>query len=127
MRRTKSGAVPVIKLILPFPPSINHYYARNRNGSVRLGNAGRAYRLEVALKCRQARIKPLLGPLAMLIEAYPPDKRRRDLDNLLKAVLDALQHGGAYADDSQITDLTIRRGLALSCNPHVIVKVNALS
>jgi Holliday junction resolvase RusA-like endonuclease len=38
----------------------------------------------------------------MFVDAYPPDRRRRDLDNILKAILDALQHAGCYADDSQI-------------------------
>lgn len=98
-----------VSLTLPYPPSINHYYARNRNGSVRLGDAGRSYRLEVWAKTRQKGLKRLLGPLAVEIEAYPPDRRVRDLDNLLKAVLDALQHAGAYENDSQIDRLTITR------------------
>lgn len=40
---------------------------------------------------------------------FPPDRRRRDLDNCLKSLLDALQHGGAYYDDSQIVDLSIKK------------------
>ena len=40
----------------------------------------------------------------------PPDNRRRDIDNVQKALLDALQHGGAYADDSQIVRLSIEKG-----------------
>ena len=38
-----------------------------------------------------------------------PDKRRRDLDNLLKATLDSLTHAGVWSDDSQIDALSIRR------------------
>ena len=68
-----------------------------------------AFRKAVWVWCRQNRIKPLQGRLAMAIELYPPDKRRRDIDNVLKATLDALQHGGAYADDCQIDYLTISR------------------
>ena len=98
-----------MRLILPWPPSTNHYWARNRNGSVRIGKAGLAFRQEVVWKCRQGRISGLVGRLAVSIEAYPPDKRRRDLDNVLKATLDALQHGGAYKDDSQIDMLTVER------------------
>jgi crossover junction endodeoxyribonuclease RusA len=33
--------------------------------------------------------------------------RRRDLDNLLKAPLDALTHAGVYVDDHLIVDLRI--------------------
>jgi hypothetical protein len=49
------------------------------------------------------------GPLAVQIEVYPPDNRRRDIDNLQKALLDAMQHGGAYGDDSQIVRLAIEK------------------
>jgi crossover junction endodeoxyribonuclease RusA len=45
----------------------------------------------------------------LVIQAWLPDRRRRDLDNLLKAVQDALAHAGVYDDDSQIVDLRIRR------------------
>jgi len=43
------------------------------------------------------------------IKAIAPDKRRRDLDNMLKAVLDALEHAKVYENDSQIDDLRITR------------------
>ena len=99
-----------MRLNLSWPPSINHYFERNRNGSIRIGKYGLAFREEVILKCRQERIKRLTGRLGVFIVAFPPDKRRRDLDNILKATLDALQHGGVYKDDSQIDALTVHRG-----------------
>jgi crossover junction endodeoxyribonuclease RusA len=44
------------------------------------------------------------------MDAFPPDRRRRDLDNIQKPVLDALEHAGVYEDDSQIDLLvTCRR------------------
>jgi crossover junction endodeoxyribonuclease RusA len=43
------------------------------------------------------------------MDAFPPDRRRRDLDNTLKAVCDSLAHVGVYEDDSQIDVLTVRR------------------
>ncbi len=42
------------------------------------------------------------GSLAIRIDITPPDDRRRDCDNVQKAVLDALQHAGAFWDDSQV-------------------------
>jgi crossover junction endodeoxyribonuclease RusA len=39
-----------------------------------------------------------------------PDRYRRDLDNVCKAMLDALGHAGVYQDDSQIDRLEIVRG-----------------
>jgi crossover junction endodeoxyribonuclease RusA len=43
------------------------------------------------------------------MDAFPPDRRRRDLDNLLKALLDSIEHAGVYEDDSQIDLLVARR------------------
>ena len=93
---------------LPFPPSVNHYYRRVGPRTL-ISREGRAYRDKVC-SVLAALGRPLLaGRLAMAVEAYPPDRRRRDLDNLIKALADALQHGGAYQDDSQIDLLAIAR------------------
>ena len=97
------------RLILPYPPSVNHYWLRNRNGSVRVSKEGVSFRQEVWLRCRQERIKRLHGRLSVEVAAYPPDLRKRDLDNILKALLDALKHGGAYDDDGQIDRLLVVR------------------
>ena len=53
--------------------------------------------------------QPLVGDLAVHVDVYPPDRRRRDLDNCLKSLLDAMEHGGAYADDSQIVRLAVEK------------------
>jgi Holliday junction resolvase RusA-like endonuclease len=43
------------------------------------------------------------------IECRMPDRRRRDVDNVPKAVLDALTHAGFWSDDSQIDDMRVWR------------------
>jgi len=69
---------------------------------------GRDYREAVCVLVQRLGIDAgFKGKLVVEIEAYQPDKRRRDLDNLLKAPLDALTHAGVYKDDSQIADLRI--------------------
>jgi crossover junction endodeoxyribonuclease RusA len=45
-----------------------------------------------------------------MITAHPPDKRRRDLDNILKCLLDSLTHAGVWDDDSQVDELAVIRG-----------------
>ena len=66
----------------------------------------------MALIVRQQRLKlNLSGRLAIKIIAEPPDKRRRDLDNILKAPLDALTHAGLLIDDEQFDEINIVRGL----------------
>lgn len=96
-------------LTLPWPPSVNHYW-RRAGHHIHVSAEGKAYRKTVAIECIRQRCRTHDGALRVSIVAYPPDRRRRDLDNLLKSLLDCLQHGGAYEDDSQISGLAIDRG-----------------
>ena len=91
----------MITLELPYPPSINHYYSYYRGRPV-LSRDARTYRHQVRAVARALKIEPILEPLAVRIDIHPPDKRRRDADNLQKPVLDALQHAGVFWDDSQV-------------------------
>jgi crossover junction endodeoxyribonuclease RusA len=61
-------------------------------------------------QCLLQRIDTFTGPIRMEIVAFRPDNRKRDLDNLLKAVLDGMAKALIYEDDSQIRDLRIRWG-----------------
>jgi Holliday junction resolvase RusA-like endonuclease len=96
----------MIELELPYPPSVNHYYRRVGN-RILISREGRAYRWKVGLILTVSRTKSLDGNLEIWIEAYPPDRRRRDCDNLLKSVLDSLEYGGLYHNDSQVKRLHI--------------------
>lgn len=102
----------MITLTLPWPPSFNHYW-RHVGRRVLISAAGRDYRKAVQVASIFAGVRrqpPSLDRLAVRITAYPPDRRHRDLDNLLKAPLDALTHAGWWRDDSQIDELQITRG-----------------
>lgn len=96
------------QLTLPFPPSINHYWRRN-GGKYFISKEGLNYRKAVATACQG--LEPLKGRVSVYVLAYPPDRRRRDIDNLLKALLDALEHGGLFENDSQVDDLRIVRSI----------------
>lgn len=50
-------------------------------------------------------------------------RRRRDLDNLFKCLLDALQFGGAYSDDNQITQITATKREPLPPDGLVYIKL----
>ena len=101
---------------LPYPPSLNSYY-RHVGSKVLISERGRAYRAEVERVVRALRSRGSLGPealegrLGLRVAMNPPDNRRRDLDNALKATLDALTHAGLWCDDSQVDRLTIERGV----------------
>jgi len=97
-----------MRLELPYPPSLNSYY-RTYKGRMLISAKGREYRKLAVLCIRRVIKEPLTGRVCVNIYSYPPDKRRRDLDNLLKPTLDALEHGGALLNDEQIDDLYIRR------------------
>lgn len=94
-------------IVLPWPPSVNHYW-RKSGKKIYLPKEVEDYRKEVWVKCQGYPRFPQ-GDVAIEIEAWPPDRRRRDLDNILKALLDALQHAQIYTDDYQIADLRIYR------------------
>lgn len=94
----------MLELELPYPPSINHYWRRVGPRTL-ISREGRRFRQRVMAILAALGIRPVHGRLAVHIDVFPPDGRRRDIDNCLKSLLDALQHGGAYADDSQITVL----------------------
>jgi len=66
------------------------------------------------------------GRLAVQVEVQPPDRRRRDIDNLGKSLFDSLQHAGVYLDDSQIDDLRIVR-LPPTTGGIVTVKIREIS
>ncbi len=88
-------------IVLPYPPSVNHYYGYGR-GRVYIKEEGRKFRESVAARLREESFPTYHGPIGMALSVFPPDRRKRDLDNVRKALLDALQHGGAYDDDCQI-------------------------
>jgi crossover junction endodeoxyribonuclease RusA len=77
-----------------------------------ISREGRTFRTNVCalLAGGGPRKPPAGGRIALAMDAFPPDRRRRDLDNIQKPVLDALQHAGIYEDDSQIDLLLTRRG-----------------
>lgn len=106
----------ILQFKLPFPPSVNHYWRYISRGAqagrVLISEEGRAYRTSCAAEVLQQRVPrhELSGRLSVAIQAYPPDRRRRDLDNLLKGSLDALKHCGLIQDDGDIDDLHVMRG-----------------
>jgi crossover junction endodeoxyribonuclease RusA len=66
-------------------------------------------------------VAPLEGPVAVTVIAYRP-RRRGDIDNLAKAILDGL-NGYAYEDDAQVVHLSMTR-YDDARNPRVLVRVS---
>ncbi len=98
-----------MNITLPFPPSLNRYY-RTFKGRILIAADGRRYRTDVELVVLLAKVETFgESAVGVEIEAWMPDARKRDVDNLLKGVLDGMTHAGIWQDDSQIDYLSIRR------------------
>ena len=87
-----------LEVKLPWPPSVNHYW--KARGSRRfISPAAKAWLDEAILLLRAARVR-FDRPVRVRMLLSPPDRRRRDGDNLEKAVMDALVKAGVIRDDS---------------------------
>lgn len=99
--------MPKLKLCLPYPPTVNTYWRMFKNRMI-ISERGRKYRVDVLeAVLKQRAVKHLEKDLKINIVVTRPDNRRRDLDNLTKALLDGLTHAGLWEDDSQIVDMHI--------------------
>lgn len=66
-----------------------------------------------------------VGPIYMTCWFYLGDKRRKDLDNLAKTVLDGLTKGRAWEDDSQVKALELYAYYDKE-NPRTVVSIETL-
>lgn len=95
---------------LPYPPTINHAYMTTKSGKRLLKPEFIQFKFVVSTLIangKQLRGLPL-PPLQLFIEVYPPDKRKRDLDNIIKVLQDAI-FDGLHLDDSMVTTLAVTR------------------
>ena len=93
-----------ITLELPWPPSVNHYY-KHVGPRVLISREGRHYRDCIASLLQASGVKKFTDSVSLELLLYPPDFRRRDIDNVEKSLFDALTFGGLYEDDSLVKRL----------------------
>ena len=109
-----------MRLILPWPPSMNTYWRhvpmRTRKGYVvrtLLSRKARIYRTKcmysIVEQCGQVKAT-INQPVAVNLHLHSPTRRKFDVDNYLKAILDALTHARIWDDDSLVDELHIFRG-----------------
>lgn len=100
-----------IEAFLPYPPALNHIW-RMHNNSIYLSPEARKYKDHVRdVLAWEGDCIWKSEMLALHVVSYPPDRRTRDIDGILKALLDAIPSGvgGIWADDSQIAELSVLR------------------
>jgi crossover junction endodeoxyribonuclease RusA len=114
-----------ITLILPYPPSVNNY---KKVGRIVRTKSGKTYQQRVnthqtsgyyydVYMLSKSQMTTEWGKSAhsatisydVRVTLHPPDKKRRDIDNVLKVLLDSLVHAKIIFDDSQITRLFVEK------------------
>lgn len=92
-----------VTVSLPYPPSANRLWRQVRGRVIRSAqyetwlNAA-MWEVKYAVSRTYDR-KGVAGPYALTVLVCPPDRRERDIDNLLKPISDALAKGGAVQND----------------------------
>ena len=107
-----------ITMTLPFPPSVNHYWRNVTLGkppkvrvATLISKPGREYAEDVAAQVKAEKLAlGISGHVAMTVLLSPPDRRRRDVDNYAKSLLDSLVKAGVLEDDSLVRDLRLVMG-----------------
>lgn len=95
-----------VSLDLPFPPSVNGLYA----GKERRYKSP-AYKTWQSKAVQCLTDAPMVdGPVSVVYTFTRPDKRKRDLGNLEKAVSDILVKMSVIEDDSFIADMRLKWG-----------------
>ena len=79
----------MLELILGWPVSVNSYWLSAANGRHKyIGRKGVEYRADVYSRVYKHQGAFKEGLIDVSIKAYPPDKRVRDLDNILKCSIE---------------------------------------
>ncbi len=98
---------PALHLTLPMPPSANHsHHNVTMNGRLLRvpSKQSKAWRQETIVICTDAMTragwtKPRQTKCVMELTIWWRDRRRRDADNLIKGIQDAIQAAGVIDDD----------------------------
>lgn len=114
-----------ISFELPWPPSVNRYY-RHVGPRVLISREGRRYRM-MCVSRLGGMFPKLEGKVKLTGEFYPPDARKRDLDNVLKCMIDSLVHAGLMRDDSQIKHIDVQMMSPIPPEGAVYIKLEEIS
>lgn len=88
------------------PPSVNNYWIKGRNKTSRLSL--RALHFNAVMK-RFINPCEYGGKVQVDIQFAPPDRKIRDIDNIVKPIFDSLSKNGLILDDKQVEKLTVER------------------
>ena len=119
-----------IRLVLPWPPTVNHSTTPGRHGGKVLTADHRAFRRSVSTIAVAAGSPTFHAAdrLHVSIDLVPPDKRHFDIDNRIKACLDALQLANVIPNDSQVDALVVhRQGVIIPGEGSAVVTIERIA
>lgn len=100
--------IEMCKIVIPLlPPSVNTYWRRGQY-STYLSKKGREFKENVKAILIAEKIKKTEKRLLVTINLFFKGKRKRDIDNYNKAILDSF-NGIVWGDDEQIERLIISK------------------
>lgn len=113
--------------MVPFPYVLGNHAWKHAGRKHYLTEKAKRYYWDVAYVCRaQNAVWRLEGSLEVEVRIYPPDKRKRDADNVWKVVADSLTKAGVWCDDSQIHDIRLLR-LPVDGTARVEVRIKSVN
>lgn len=102
-----------IEFDVPYPPSANTIW-RQGNGKTWLSPKYKAFITEVKATLLSLDEGEEIGSqdvFSVTIELFPSDRRKRDIDNAVKPLFDAITKSKqVWEDDSQVVALTVVKG-----------------
>ena len=117
---------PPLVIVAPIPPTVNH--AIGARGKLRF----RSGKYKAFLNAMLAAVTipdewDTSRRFAVAVALHFNSKRKRDIDNRIKPLLDALTACGVWGDDSQVDVIMIRRGEKDKERPRAEVYINAVN
>lgn len=97
----------VLRISLPWPPSVNNYWKRTRKG-IRVSDKGMEYKITIDSLIEKFNLRMSIDePIDVVMWYFPPDKRIRDIDNYSKGLFDSLSEAEFWTDDKIIKRMTV--------------------
>lgn len=114
------------EFVMPWPPSVNNWKSPFKSRMI-LTKKGREYRQKGIDRLDELGLsnEAISSPVSVKIVLNPPSNRRYDIDNFCKSLFDAMSVAGFWVDDSQIVELSIKKGVKTD-GGNVEVAVNIL-
>jgi len=112
--------VEAVTIDLPFPPSVNRLWRSTKSGKHYRSPRYQTWFQAAGIEINRQRPGKVLGQFSVLLQLGRPDRRGRDLDNLMKPVLDILEHYGVIENDNLAQHVAIHWSDTIK-GAHVVV------